>query len=167
MSHRPKKRVVWRLGPPGGSVCLVTNEGMPRRTRGPAATCFTLVELIMALILMSIMGALMLPVFQTSLLHGGSLLTRVEDASALVIVFEKISDEYETTYSGALTTLQTRINASPQIYGNYIVETNEFITFDENGVEQNEATLTDTLKVTLADTHGQRLTMLYPHRPSD
>ena len=121
--------------------------------------------MIVSLVLLTMIGALVVPYFGTAIQRSADPIVGIRRSNELFTVMEKIAYDYEINYREDLTTLQTRVDSSPSPYGTYNVVTNAFITFDAAQTEQSGGTATDILKVTISNSFGHRLTMLFPYMP--
>ncbi len=124
---------------------------------------FTLIELILALVLLSVLSAVMASFFGALLTRSPEPALQLPATAALLTVLEQINADYETTYRTNLAGLKARIEASPSPYGSYTVVECRYVRFDEQNQETAEgATENDILKVTLRASHGGRITALFP-----
>jgi len=133
---------------------------------------FTLIEVIITFIVLSIVIAMMAPFFGTNFRQSSAPMFNLQQATSLQAVMENIiSDSYNSfqfngqksgpTSCTDLQTLQTRINASPSNYGAYTVVQNGFIT-NLGDTPNNNCTATNKiLQVTIRDTKGETLTSLF------
>ncbi|MCP3876707.1 MAG: type II secretion system protein [Desulfobacteraceae bacterium] len=127
---------------------------------------FTLVEVIVALIMISLFGIMFVSFFQTQIVGSTTPVTMMEQGFALEGIIEKINADYTdlvNTDPTPLLTLQARINAFN--YGVY-TPTTRFITFDGGGNEESAACTVDcaTLKVSIA-VGDQTVTTLFTREP--
>ncbi|MCD4678732.1 MAG: type II secretion system GspH family protein [Desulfobacula sp.] len=125
---------------------------------------FTLLEVIVVLIMISLFGIIFVSFFDTQIVGSTKPVTMMQQGFALEDVLEKINADYEnlvTSDATPLVTLETKINASPSVYGEYTATT-KFITFDGSDNEESAACTVNctTLKViiTIGD---QTLTTLF------
>jgi prepilin-type N-terminal cleavage/methylation domain len=132
---------------------------------------FTLIEVIVTFIILSIVIAMMAPFFGTNFTQSSAPMANMQQATSLQAVMENIisdSDSFlfngqragPTSYAN-LQTLQTKINALS--YGTYTVVQNGFITTLGNAPNNNCAAANNTciLQVTIRDTKGETLTSLF------
>jgi len=131
---------------------------------------FTLIEIIVALIVLAIAAAMMVPFFGKALTQSPLPLVNLQKATSLQTVMENIvSDSDSFLFNGKksgptscadLGTLQT--NITNKLYGTYNIVQNSFISFDASNNEQNQTCAQSAiLKVTIKDTTGETLTSLF------
>lgn len=160
-THARRRRPPDPSAPAGGRL-------RPRGTRGRAQRPFSLIEVILALLLVAVLAALLGPFFGASLTHSSDPALRLPATSALMTAMERIAATYEQLYYHDLDALRTRIGAEGttqnNAYGTYIVVHNAYVTFSAAGAETAGGTATDTLKVTIRDAAGERLTALFPYQ---
>lgn len=131
-------------------------------------TGFTLLEVIVSLVIISLSGAMLLTFYNTQVGGSEQPVTLMEQGLALETTLEKITADY--TYllendATPLLTLETRINASPSSYGVYSAVT-KFITFDGSGNEESAACTADCTSLKVTITMGnQSLTTLFTKTP--
>ena len=136
---------------------------------------FTLLEIIIAITMVAIAAAMMVPFFGKALTQSPLPLANLQKATSLQAVMENIISDNDNSFlfppvtgkkSGPtsctdLQTLQTRINANPSNYGTYTVVQNGFIT-NLGDTPNNNCTATNkVLQVTIKDTTGETLTSLF------
>jgi len=138
----------------------VTGVAVLRRDR------FTLVEVIVALIVAGILGALVIPLLGDGLIHSADAGTRVDESYDLMGVMEAIAEDYEASVvlgDEALAYLQDGVANGH--YGQYGVLENKYIVLtsgseapggDGTGVD-------DILKVIIQNSLGETLTGLFPN----
>ncbi len=128
---------------------------------------FTLVEVIVAIMVAAILGAMFVQVMGTSLTGSVEPLTSVQYAFKLNGVMEKMTMDYKELLeesSRPLMTFQTHVdngykNADDRCegcpyFGPYTITYNDYISFDAGG--------STILKVSIADENGeQRLAALF------
>ncbi len=127
---------------------------------------FTLIEVIVALIMVSLFGIMFVSFFQTQIVGSTQPVTMMEQGFEVEEIIEKINADYILLVDSdptPLLTLQTKINAS--FYGVY-TPTTKFITFDVSNNEESTACTIDcaTLKVSIA-AGDQILTTLFTREP--
>lgn len=131
---------------------------------------FTLIEIIVALTLGAILGAILVPFLSTALTKSGMPVARLNDTLRLQTTMENITADYRNRVVSKVITLvdlQTAIGAvdSDQNngYGRYRVVDNDFIDFvNEAEVADTVGTPPqDTLKVTIRDPSGVTFTTLF------
>ncbi|MBU1194781.1 MAG: type II secretion system GspH family protein [Proteobacteria bacterium] len=99
---------------------------------------FTLLEVIVSLIILSIFGAAFVSFFQTRIASSTQPVIAVQQGFSLDEIMEKIKAEYELLINAdptPLITLQANIQATPSSYGEYTAIT-KFINFDGSGNEE-------------------------------
>jgi prepilin-type N-terminal cleavage/methylation domain-containing protein len=136
-----------------------------KHTREKRQLGFTLIEIIVTLVIVSVAGTMMYTYFGASMTRSVDPLIRLRGALNIQKVMENITADYNnnyvTTHSFGLITLQANISA--KTYGQYTVTDNYFIKF----VNQAEAPIVGSdlhnlLKVTVKDnTTGESLTALF------
>jgi prepilin-type N-terminal cleavage/methylation domain-containing protein len=131
---------------------------------------FTLIEIIVAIIVISIMAAMMVPFFGKVLTQSSVPISNLQQATILQAVMENIISDSDNSFlfngqkagptsCADLQTLQTRINAFS--YGTYTVVQNGFIT-NLGDTPTNNCTATNKiLQVKISDTTGESLTYLF------
>ena len=146
----------------GGRQAAQRSRGPPRGRR------FTLVEVIAALILVAVLGALLIPFFGMVSRRSADAALRLPATARLMTLMENINAAYEQDYHDHLADLQQELATHSAAFGidgiSFTVVTNEFVTFSADGEEQNGGTDTDTLRVTLRAPSGERLTALFPYQ---
>ena len=132
---------------------------------------FTLVEIIITILVASILGLIFVQFMGTSMTGSVEPVIRVQNAFTMEQVVEKMTADYkklmaESTNPTPLATFKTHVEggnneANDPYFGPYIVVYNDYITFNESGVQVSESG-DRVLKVTIADVNGeQRLTALF------
>lgn len=102
---------------------------------------FTLLEVIVSLIIISIFGAAFIGFFQTQIAGSTQPVIAVQQGFSLGEIMEKIKADYELLINAdptPLITLEANIQASPSSYGEYTAIT-KFINFDGSGNEEAAA----------------------------
>lgn len=112
---------------------------------------FTLLEVIVSLIVLSIFSAAFISFFQTQIAGSTQPVIDVQEGFVLDEIMEKIKADYELLHTADATpllTLQANINAST--YGTYTAVT-KLINFDASGNEEALACTVNctSLKVTI------------------
>lgn len=128
---------------------------------------FTLIEIIIAFVLMGILAAMFSTFFTRAFTESSTPLVRLDEDLDLAAVMENmIADNMNGT---ALGTLYTQVGATgtnqSNKYGAYKVVENQYISFDASGAEVDSgSTPTSILKVTIQSTsadNAQTLTYLF------
>lgn len=133
---------------------------------------FTLIELVITIALAGIVMMMITPFFQSGIINKPGTLTtdqRLQDAMALQRVMENMNGAYGKTpkAQGDLTTLKNNIGPAVASFNNqfgaYTVLENKFISFKNNGDEDDPHGGTMILKVTIRSTSspGHQLTQLF------
>jgi type II secretory pathway pseudopilin PulG len=126
----------------------------------------SLVELIVALVLMGLLGALVAPYLRGVLRRTVEPAQQARAATALVQVAERISNDYEKNAAlrSNLATLRTQIENSTYRAANYGSCDTAVCTYVrlDTGAEV-AGTATDVLKVTLGN-KGAVFVLLFPYR---
>lgn len=125
---------------------------------------FSLTELIVALVVSAILGAMLIGYFGSALMRSADPAHRLRRTAALMSVAERITNDYEGTYHSDLESLQTRLGQNPSPYGEYELVASDFIRFDESQDEES-GDVTDVLKVKIRNGTGESLTLLFPYIP--
>jgi len=130
---------------------------------------FTLIEVIVTFIVLSIVIAMMVPFFGKALTQSPLPMANLQRATSLQAVMEKIiSDSDRFLFNGKksgptscadLGTLQT--NITNKLYGTYNIVQNGFITNLGDTPNNNCTATNDILQVTISDTTGETLTSLF------
>ena len=125
---------------------------------------FTLLEVIVVLIMISLFGVIFVGFFDTQIVGSTNPVTMMQQGFSVEEVLEKINADYEDLVNSDATpllTLETRINTFPSGYGDYTATT-RFIDFDASDNEDSTACTVDctTLKVTIT-IEDQTLTTLF------
>ena len=130
---------------------------------------FTLIEIIVTIIVASILGVMFLQYMGTNVTGSMEPVIRVQNAFTIEQVIEKITADYKKLMvesTTPLATFKTHVQggnneANDPYFGPYTVVYNNYITFNESGVQVSESG-DKILKVTIADVNGeQRLTALF------
>ena len=134
---------------------------------------FTLIEVIVALMLVAIVGTMLVTFMTNSVVGSVTPLLRTQHANTIGQVFENITSDYkrlsaidrENSTSVVLSTLKTNIDdgndgSNTPFYGPYVIEFNDYISFDSNGNEISDNGDQRILKVTLSS-DDQRMTSLF------
>jgi prepilin-type N-terminal cleavage/methylation domain-containing protein len=127
---------------------------------GQGAAGFTLIEIIAALTLAAVLGAVLFQFMGTALIRSADPITTVRDAADVESVMEEITADYvdainQATPDAALSTLKD-VNIYPASVAMAYIE------FDSAGneVALDPADVSDTLKVTV-QAQGHALTVLF------
>ena len=121
----------------------------------------TLVELLAALILISILGAMLTPFLQGILQQTNTAPAQTEAAIDLLTIMERIEDDYESddALRADLEAFRNRILEDPSPYGtDFSVDTCSFMTFVDG--EEVPGDSNDILKVTISN-EGSILVQLF------
>jgi type II secretory pathway pseudopilin PulG len=123
----------------------------------------SLVELIVALVLMGLLAALVTPYVMGILRRTTEPVQQARAAAALVQVAERISNDYEKNLSlrSNLVVFRDRIVNQTGNYGSYDGAVGTFV--DLSSGSEVAGTATDVLKVTLSS-HGAVFVLLFPYR---
>lgn len=133
---------------------------------------FTLIEIVVTLILMSILASVSIQLINTAIRHGTAPLSALQNELALSEVMEKMTADYKwilLTSPEPLETFRLRaVNgnqpAADPYFGEYDIQTKYliFTQADAHFSEAQEACVMDceTLKITISN-RGQRLTALF------
>ncbi len=108
---------------------------------------FTLIEVIVTLLIVSVVGSMLFQFLETPFLHSADPVYSAQSHAQLAQVMENITSAFkllEATSASPLTTLQTNIGSEgsnmSNSYGTYKVVTNHLITFSGTpGVETASA----------------------------
>jgi len=127
---------------------------------------FTLIEVIIAIVVASIIGAIFVQFMGTSLFESMRPLIGVQERLTIDQVIENMTVDYRKLLSESETPLQTfkghvesgNNSGSDPYFGPYTLEYNDYITFDGNG---NESTGGDRILKVTVSSHEQRLTTLF------
>lgn len=139
---------------------------------------FTLLEIVLAITLMTVLAASMTPFLYRTLSSSAAPMFEYQKTLQLGTDMEAINQDYKTNYVSDLETLRTRINAKVYGSGTYTIVYNNYIRFtdddgdavtvgdegDNNGQWRliNDSTGTNNvLYVTIANSSGTRLTRLF------
>lgn len=144
-----------------------------------AISGFSLIEVIITIVVVAIVGTMLFTYFGTSITRSSDPIFRLNAATRLNAVLERISADYDHSISpgGSLTSFQNDIGAENSDqdngYGRYRVIHNRFITFDTTVVPAAEINFTgnpseaEYLKVTIGmrsvdpDRTNETLTTLF------
>jgi len=121
----------------------------------------TLVELIAALILISVLGAMLTPFLQGILQQTNTAPAQTGAAIDLLTIMERIENDYESDAAlrADLEAFRDRILEEPSPYGtDFSVDTCSFITFVDG--EEVPGATNDILKVTISN-EGSILVQLF------
>lgn len=121
---------------------------------------FTLVEVVIALIVGSILGTIIFQFMNTSLAHVADPVNTIQETCSLDKYVELMTADYGKlieTDSDPLGTLRTRIQANT--YGQY-TQTTEYIIFSGGSEAGDTSGENLTLKVNLSEA-GQSVTLLF------
>jgi prepilin-type N-terminal cleavage/methylation domain-containing protein len=130
---------------------------------------FTLVEVILTILVASILGLIFVQFMGTSMTGSVEPVIRVQNAFTIEQVMEKMTADYKKLMAESTTQLPTfkthvqggNNEVNDPYFGPHTVMYNNYITFNESGVEVSESG-DSILKVTIADVNGeQRLTALF------
>ena len=130
---------------------------------------FTLVEVIITILVASILGLIFLQFMGTSMTGSVEPVIRVQNAFTIEQIMEKMTADYKKLMAESTTPLATfkthvqggNSEANDPYFGPYTVVYNNYITFNESGVQVSESG-DRVFKVTIADVNGeQRLTALF------
>lgn len=137
---------------------------------------FTLIEIIITLVIVSILVSMLYSYFGTAITRSAEPLSRMGNALALQRVMENITADYRSLYNAStrqydLATLATRIGAEGTSqntnYGQYAVVEKHYIKYDPfvPGVAAETVAASgdpqNLLKVTVKNTIGETLTLLF------
>jgi prepilin-type N-terminal cleavage/methylation domain-containing protein len=137
---------------------------------------FTLIEIIVAIVVLAIAAAMMVPFFGKALTQSPAPIANLQQSTSLQAVMENIISDSDSflfppvtgrksgpTNCTDLGTLQGRINTNNPRYGTYTVIQNGFINNTTLvGPPSNTCDLThNILQVTVSDTTGETLTSLF------
>ncbi|MDH5298570.1 MAG: type II secretion system GspH family protein [Desulfobulbaceae bacterium] len=122
---------------------------------------FTLIEIIVALMILSIVGVFVMQLFGSSFVASTTPLTQLQNSFDLQGAMEEMTDDYNS--GTPLADLQTRVNS--EAYGNgasYTVSENRFVTVSGSTfVEAASDAPKDLLRVTIQAANGETLTTLF------
>lgn len=137
---------------------------MKGRGQAEAGRAFTLLEAVVALVVLGLLGAMVVTVLDVALARSGDPVVRLRKSADLQSTIERVIKDYESTYVSDLPGLKARIEAHPAEYGTYVLvpPSPNYIAFSVAGTE-TAGTPTDVLKVVVANSNGERLTHLFPH----
>ncbi|HEX2958620.1 MAG TPA: prepilin-type N-terminal cleavage/methylation domain-containing protein [Chitinispirillaceae bacterium] len=131
------------------------------------STGFTLVEVIVTLVVVSIVGTMIFSILGTSMTKSSEPLFREKKTFNLQQVMENIITAYDKYYAGDLPGLKDSIGTEGtsynNAYGQYTVVDNHYIKFVSNQ-EDDELAETDTLnllKVTVKNSNNETLTYIF------
>jgi len=127
---------------------------------------FTLVEIIVAIVVASIIGAMFVQYMGTSLFESVRPVIGVQERLTIDQVMENMTVDYKKLLSESETPLQTfkgnvengNVSGNDPYYGPYTLDYNDYVTFDGNG---NESTGGDRILKVTVSSHEQRLTTLF------
>ena len=128
---------------------------------------FTLIEVIITIVIVAILGTIFVTFMGTGVVGSSTPVININSSLSLRKVMENMTADYRNTvFSKAdLITLRTNIGAegtSPvNNYGSYTVDRNRFILFDGTNTEANDAVNLNLLKVTIKNSLGEMLTVLF------
>jgi len=127
----------------------------------------TLLELVIALTLVGIVGAALVPYLGTALEQSAAPVSALDQSLLLSQVMSRIAGDAATTYSADLASLKTAVGGEGTTqsngYGSYTVTANRFIKFVA-GAEMNitdGVDPEDLLRVTVSNSAGLQLTALF------
>ena len=133
----------------------------------PNIAGMTLVEILAALIILSILSIVTLRYLGVSLTSSGRAVDQLRDAEAVATVMERITVDYKRLLESdttPLASLQTAIgsegSSQSNDYGDYDVVINGYIAFDGSGHEVADASLLNALKVKI-QVGNRRLVALF------
>lgn len=126
---------------------------------------FTLIEVIIAIIVMAILGTVAVSYLGTSLTNSSLPITNIKQSCALQTVMENITADYKANFMSNLSGLSAAIGSGNQSngYGQYTVVDNKFIQFNSSG-QEIAGLSTDArplLKVSIKNSLGEILTVLF------
>lgn len=130
---------------------------------------FTLVEVIITILVASILGLIFIQFMGTSMTGSVEPVIRVQNAFTIEQVMEKMTADYKKLMAESTTPLATfkthvqggNNEVNDPFFGPYTVVYNNYITFNESGVQVSESG-DRILKVTIADVNSeQRLMALF------
>jgi len=120
---------------------------------------FTLIEVIVTLVLVSIFGTMLFSYFGSSITRSSEPITHLKQAYALKQVVENMTAYYLSTMD--LDALQAAIGESND-FGTYTVVNNDFIDFDAKGrIIECPCPADNRLRVTVKDGSGITISVLF------
>jgi len=120
---------------------------------------FTLLEVVVTLMLLSILAAIIAPYYLTAIKGSPESILRLSTSLRIHAVAETINADYLLNYKTDLATLKNNIGSENSnqnnTYGIYTIVYNRYITFDDDGNEQNDTSGDNNLlKVTITNSQG-------------
>ena len=135
---------------------------------------FALVEVIIAIVVVAISGAMIVSTFGTAMTKSLEPIIRMQTSNSLQQVMENFVTANEKYYAGDLSGLRNAIAGGvlapagnegatlDNIYGKYTIVENHFIKFVSNIEQPAGATEThDLLKVTIKNSNNETLTYIF------
>ncbi len=117
---------------------------------------FTLLEIIITLVLVSILGAMLVQVMGSGMIQSSVPVTMAQDTFSLNQVMEKITADYRDGV--ALTQIKSDVESGN--YGDYTVKTSAYIKFSGVNEIPDASGDNDMLKITISF-NDQSLTVLF------
>lgn len=133
----------------------------------PIKTGFTFLEMIIAISLIAVLVAALIPFVNRTLATSSAPMFELQKTLQLSTDMEAINQDYRANYTADLETLRTRINAKIYGSGNYTVVANKYVVFtDANGdgfwEESDDGSGTNNvLHVTISNAAGTHFTRLF------
>lgn len=133
---------------------------------------FTLLEIIVALVVVSVVSVVVFQVFGSSFIRSTEPATQLQNAFDLQLAMEEMTAAYmvmaesdDTVTTAELVSLQAAIAAKAYGDGAYTVDANNFVTFDgDNNVVADGSGSNDILRVIISRDTGESLTTLFTTR---
>jgi len=122
------------------------------------------VEVIVALIMISLFGIVLVSFYDTQVKGSTKSVTMMQQGFALEEILEKINADYKDLLISdptPLVTLNNKINTVPSVYGEYTA-VNKFISFDNTGAETGAPCTVDCTALKVSVTiEDQTITTLF------
>ncbi|MEN6488256.1 MAG: type II secretion system protein [Smithella sp.] len=135
---------------------------------------FTLVEVIIAIVVVAIVGAMIVSTLGTSMTKSAEPIVRMQTAYSLQQVMENFIAANEKYYAGDLPGLRNAISGGvlipagnegatlDNVYGKYTIVENHFIKFVSNGEQPaGDTEIHNLLKVTIKNSNNETLTYIF------
>ena len=123
---------------------------------------FTLIEVIVTIVVLSILSVFAYQYMGSSLSGSSEPIARLKQSLSLQQVAENITSDYKKNYSTNLPDFKTKIeNPSASGYGTYTVVESKYVKFTGSQETNADPNVYNMLKITIKNSQNETITMLF------